>query len=371
MRHAYWCEQMLSIRRLSAAVTYNIYAWGARSSGVQGDGVTTPATRSPVLKLSTVKLLDIQSHQSSAYVTTANEGFVTGLNNTGQLGVGDTLPHSSWVQLPGSDWVKILIGNSFGIALKKDGSVYHAGSKSGSKDGNAGTSGNNETWTRITGAGYDNTDIAIGANHVVLLKTNGDIAPFGLNTSGQCCVGNTTSPVTTPTTISGADAKFIECAYNATLIIKNSDSKIYSSGGLPTVGFVTSKTSLTKLNDNTYKRIIGSGSSAASAVFAIRTDDTVDCWGNNGNGQQSDGTTTQHNTPISFDSGNTYLDIATGTIGSSGTIGIRSGGGMYGCGSYTVNGLGQASGNQLTMMQIGTDLWSGVSGKGNTFFAWK
>ena len=350
---------------------YDLYAWGLRGAGVQGDNVTSPSTTSPVLKVSDLDFTHIDCYQSSAYVDSNHNGFVTGLNTSGQLGLSDTTAHNAWVQLSGSNWQKILFGPSFGIALKTDGSVWHAGSKSGSKDGNGGTTGNNTAWTQI-GSSTDNVDIAVGSAHVVLLKSNGDIATFGLNTNGQCCLGHTTSPVTSPTTVSGVNAGFIEACSTATFVIKSTDSKLYTAGNANQNGHGSSKTSLTILNSDLYLKVITSSSSSSTGIFAIRTSNVVDCWGSNGQSQLGDGTTTLRSTPITFNSGNLYTDIATGIIGSGATVGIRTDGTMWGCGNYQGNGLGQASGNQSTPAQIGSySDWAGVSGRGLTFFAWK
>lgn len=361
---------------------WNLYAWGNRTAGVQGDGLTSPNLRSPTAKSLTLDLLMIVTGSYSGYITKSGELFVAGLNTNGQLGIGDTSAHNSWTQVAGT-WKYISFADVFGYAIDSNGKLYHAGTKQGYRDGAGGTSGNNTSWTQI-GTDTDWVSVSAGGSNSggwgVAIKDTGAIYAWGQNavTGGSCGVGQGTSNVSTPTRMifsdnSNASAKSVGCTTSATIII-GTDDKLYTTGGATYNGLFSAKTKLTALDaSNTYSKI--AGGVGTNSFFAKRIAGDWIAGGHNANGQLGNGSTTNVNTFESFNGASTDWDWITLSNCASlfAAIGRKNNGTLFGWGSYATNGLGNSSGNTTSPTQIGSDTdWRGLSSfAGVSVFAWK
>ena len=117
------------------------------------------------------------------------------------------------------DWAAIACGGTedsgetFCLALKKDGSLWAWGSNSGGGGIGLGEEKSTTTPTRV-GAANDWAAIACGDDFSLALKTDGTLWAWGDNSSGQLGIGNTSTPagagemefpVSTPTRVGKAN----------------------------------------------------------------------------------------------------------------------------------------------------------------------
>lgn len=102
------------------------YSWGRGDNGARGDGSKTTKKNYPTrVKLST-KVVKVSSFASHALFLGANGNvFSTGVNEYGQLGMGNTKTLWTPKQISGLTCVKdIEVGRYNSFALKTDGSVW-------------------------------------------------------------------------------------------------------------------------------------------------------------------------------------------------------------------------------------------------------
>jgi alpha-tubulin suppressor-like RCC1 family protein len=124
-------------------------------------------------------------------------------------------------------------------------------------------------------------------------------------------------------------------------------------------GTTTSRTTPVPVGTSTWKAVSAGG----SHTCAIRSDDTLWCWGSNSHGQLGDGTLTNRTTPGQVGSG-TWKTISATT--SATTCGIQSDDTLW-CWGYNGNGqVGDGTTTSRTSpVPIGTDTWRTVSAGGH------
>ncbi|MGD9751631.1 MAG: RCC1 domain-containing protein [Acidimicrobiia bacterium] len=121
-----------------------------------------------------------------------------GRNTSGQLGLatnaGNNNANPTPTQVPGlSGIVDVEAGASHSVVLRSDGTVWTFGENERGQLGNATNNGNtneNHTPTQVSGLSGI-VDIAAAATHTVVLRNDGTVWGFGLNTFGQ--LGTTTN----------------------------------------------------------------------------------------------------------------------------------------------------------------------------------
>jgi len=118
------------------------------------------------------------------------------------------------------------------------------------------------------------------------------------------------------------------------------------------------------VNDSGYLTGVAQISAGGSHACVVKTDGTAYCWGYNGNGQLGDNTNTQRNTPVQVhgvnDSG--YLtSVSQISVGGNNTCAVKTDGTAY-CWGY--NGNGQLGDNTNTQRNTPVQV-HGVSNSGN------
>ena len=121
-----------------------------------------------------------------------------GENSFGQLGNGTTTTRRTAAPVTGLNGVIDLHGGrEHEVALKSNGTVWTWGSNVEGQQGRGNTA-NALVPTQVTSLGTDNVAVETGHNHTMVLKSNGTVWEFGLNSDGQLGDGTTTmrrSPV--------------------------------------------------------------------------------------------------------------------------------------------------------------------------------
>ncbi|HZF53388.1 MAG TPA: MopE-related protein, partial [Polyangiaceae bacterium] len=169
-----------------------VWAWGSRSNGQTGTGVSSTPQTSPiqVQGLPAIKAIAAGGYHSLAV---DENGFVYawGQNSSGQLGLGtaSSTHQGTPVQVPGLSNIKaVAAGEWHSMAMDAEGDIWVWGSNTYSQIGQGGSSGGNfPTPTKLTiqdGA----AGIAAGAFHCLVVSKSGAVWSWGSNTYGQ--IGN-------------------------------------------------------------------------------------------------------------------------------------------------------------------------------------
>ncbi len=233
-----------------------------------------------------------------------------GANGNGQLGLGDTTPRYEPVQVPGlTGVVQVSAGLYHSMALRGDGQVFIWGQNTYGQIGN-GSSGSGTDQQVPYNVGLSNVkQIAAGGYHCLVLLTDGTLRSWGYNGTG--CVGNatTTSPVTSPVTVVGA---------------------------------------------NRYRFIGGGGLHS----LAVRDDGTAWGWGWDTNGQLgNDATLANQSSPVQIAGLSNIVAVAGGYIHS---LAVTAGGGFYAWGDDENGQLGDNAAlvDQPTPVSVGASVSS-------------
>ncbi|OGG61213.1 hypothetical protein A3C87_03645 [Candidatus Kaiserbacteria bacterium RIFCSPHIGHO2_02_FULL_49_34] len=260
-----------------------------------------------------------------------------GGNVAGQLGLGDTNERLNPVQV-GTDtnWKDVRGGASFAVGLRTDGTLYGWGSNNAGRTGLGITSGTTLTPTQI-GTATDWQSLAVGNAYACAIKTNGTLWCWGLNTSSQLGLGDTTSR-TTPTQV-GIDTNWESVAAGsiATAAVKTNGT-LYTWGDNEFSklghGDTTARTIPTQVGTATNWRTV-----AVTDVYmlALKTNNTLYAWGNNTTGALGLGDTALRTTPTQVGTANNWVSIGHG---NSFSFAIKQDGTMYSTGTNANGRLG-------------------------------
>lgn len=289
-----------------------LWTWGTAGNGRLGNGTSSGNLSSPVQVGALTDWAecssDIDANGFSFVTKTDGTLWGWGINNAGQLGLGDTANRSSPVQVGSlSNWSKIAIG-SHTQAIKTDGTLWGWGVNNNGAIGD-GTVANKSSPVQI-GALSDWASIDAAPAHTLAVKTDGSLWSWGSNVLGRLGDG--------------------------TVVGKSSPSQ---------VGALTD-----------WSKVSG-----ADGSLAIKTDGSLWAWGNNAsNGQLGLGNTTNYSSPVQVGFLTDWFSISQ----RDHTLAIKTDGGMWSWGRGLFGAQGQ--GDTITRsspVQIGslTD-WAKVDG---------
>ncbi len=166
--------------------------------------------------------------------------------------------------------------------------------------------------------------LAAGADHSLLIGSDGSLWAWGSNSSGQLGDGTTTAR-TTPTPILTGVATLAAGSYH-TLALKT-DGSLWAWGynyyGQLGDGTTTNRSTPTQV-------LTGVAAIAAGGdhTLALKTDGSLWAWGANGYGQLGDGTTTNRSTPKQVLTG-----VAAIAAGGDHTLALKTDGSLWAWGS--------------------------------------
>lgn len=164
----------------------SVFAWGSQSLGELGNGQTSDSTRRPGQALGLEHIRQISAGASHS-LALRDDGtvFAWGLNNDGRLGLGfdrGLVPVAQPVA--GLPRMKaVAAGGDHSLALAEDGRVFAWGLN------DVGQLGLGDTVTRLSPVAVaglsDVVAIAAGGAHALALQRDGRLFAWGLNASGQ------------------------------------------------------------------------------------------------------------------------------------------------------------------------------------------
>jgi alpha-tubulin suppressor-like RCC1 family protein len=297
-------------------------AWGSNEFGQLGNGTTTNSSN-PVLVnrngvLAGKTVVAIAAGMSTSLVLCADGTLASwGKGAGGSLGTGGTANSSVPVLvksdgvLAGRRPVAIASGTGHSLVLCADGALVTWGLGDSGQLGN-GTFNNNLVPVQVTATGLLATktvqSIAVGSDHSLAVCSDGTVAVWGYNYSGQLGTGNTTTsnvPVAVTTTGVLAGRKVIRAAGGYTQsLVQCADGTLatWGSGTYGQLGQGSNSSSNVPvavvrggvLSGKTVAALSGGG---AHHVVAT-TDGILATWGYNSLGQLGTGTMVNSNVPV-------------------------------------------------------------------------
>ncbi|MFJ5546872.1 RCC1 domain-containing protein [Streptomyces sp. NPDC093225] len=301
-----------------------VKAWGHNSSGQLGNGGrASQAVPATVPGLTDIK--DVAAGGSHALaLDTRGQVYSWGNNAYGQLGnnrTGDGRTVADRVQLPPRA-AQISAGCDFSLALLENGAVYAWGRGVHGQLGN-GSRALSSVPVKVQGLS-DIVEIDAGCHHALARTADNTVKSWGYNLYGQLGDSSTTSS-TVPVDVdwlegvteieAGADHNYA----------RTSDSRIWGWGSNqygqllePDETFEAGASRTNRTAPIEIRRLEGVQHLAAGARHGMAvTADKVFTWGDNGEGQLGNGTTTARYAPVDIlDEGSAIKDV-TASLGGN------------------------------------------------------
>jgi alpha-tubulin suppressor-like RCC1 family protein len=274
-----------------------------------------------------------------------------GKNTWGHLGTNDRNPTSSPVQTVsgGITWKSASCGYSHTAGIKSDGSLWLWGYNS---SGQLGDNTNTHRSSPIQTISNVNTwwQVSCGGFHTSAIKNNGSLWLWGLGSSGQLGDNTTVSKSSPVQTIAGGTTwKQVSCGYHFVAAIK-SDNTLWCWGlndfGQLGTNNVTSVSSpvQTVSGGTSWKQVACQGKIVLNPhAAAIKTDNSLWVWGNNSYGQLGTNDQTHRSSPIQTVSAT--KDWKWVAVGHQRTVAIKTDGSLW---CWGRNSYGQLGDNTVT-----------------------
>lgn len=309
-----------------------LWAWGWNGMGQLGDGTTTNRSK-PVKVMSDVKAADAGDYFTAA-VKKDGTLWVWGDNSNGKSGAGsDANIISTPVQI-----MKDVAAVSACLELwviKTDGNLYGLG-YGAAEDGTIVKRGEPSDIQEVM---PDVAMVSAGDTFVMAVKKDGTLWAWGANLEGQVGNGETSmDPVSKPFQVM-TDVASVSAGADHTMALKT-DGSVWTWGenGDGELGYKTDS-----FRSGTPAKVM-TGVSAIHAGFgvsmALKTDGTLWAWGKNSVGQLGDGTTTNRFGPVKVMAG-----VAAMTSNGYTSMVVKSDGTLWSWGSNPFGIIGDGTEN--------------------------
>ena len=420
-----WTSKISASATHTVAINSNgeLWAWGSNTGGQIGQGNTTSPLSSPTRIGSANNWVECSAGSGITFaINSSGQLWACGVNTSGQLGRGNTTsPQTSLVQI-GTDtnWSKIYASpqSTHVHAIRTNGTLWGWGINNGGQLGIGNTTSPQTSPVQV-GTDTNWQSVSPGNGFVVAKRTTGALWIWGNNTNGELGRGNTTSPQTSPIQV-GSDTNWANYSAGSfwTIAIKN-NGEMWSwgtnSSGVSGQNTLTGNTlTPTRIGTGTNWSKVSGGS---ASTVALTTTNELWSWGQNSNGRsailidypnlffvehnigkiakisqgnssyflaltttgqlwgwgsntvgqlgQGNATVPTYSRPVRIGTASNWTDISAG---SGATFAINSLGELWTCGTNSsgITGLGTTTGNTVTLTRIGTDSnWLKVSGGGS------
>lgn len=346
-------------------VNGSLYTWGRNNFGQLGTGTSTGDLTNPTItKLSTItNVASIGFNQNNSLAITDDGSVWTwGANSSGQLGMGNTGdlqtsatdvgPRNPPRKVPGiTNAVMGVYGFDHAVILKSDGTVVSFGLNSVGQLGNGtgGTGTYSANPVTVTGLPNDIIQVIAGAEHSAALTKSGDVYVWGRDQYGNLgdgVLGTATEVNFTPKKVSSLSGiVHIANGRDHILALKN-DGTVYAWGlaasGQLGIGGSGSPTPVPTptLVSGLYNVVSVWANGTQS--FAILSDGTVKGWGANSSGNLGTGLTTPAKLYTPGDIVVGVKDIQYFGCGALHNFAILKSGSLYGWGWNFKGSIGRA-----------------------------
>lgn len=267
----------------------------------------------------------------------------------------------------GGTWSQVAAGGNFGCAIKQNGTLacwgYNGSGQLGMKVTQPKTSpvgvNGGSVWTNIT-TGGTNTGEAFSCG----IKSDKSLWCWGSNDYGNLGDGSSTDR-STPTAISGGGSwKDVALGSVSACAIKADDS-IWCwganwYGNLGDGTYNDSSVPVLISGGGSWKQISINGDWGDDTVCAIKSDDTLHCWGYNGDGNMGDGTFVEKEQPTAVSGGGSWKQVS---VGNDFTCGLKTDSTLW-CwgGNYNGNfGDGTYNDSNIPVLTTGATTWQQIS----------
>ena len=221
-----------NVHSLAVKINGTLWSWGNGQFGQLGNGLFNSATWI-VTQVGTANdwLTVSAGKKFSLAIKTNGTLWSWGLNNFGQLGLGNIINQNLPVQVgTASNWLKIDAGNQHSLAIDNTGFVYAWGDNTFGQFGNG--TNTNSLIPILVSSSNNWAEVSAGLDHSLFLNSFGFLFSSGNNTNGQLCNGsNSPSNMIMPATNSGAQFRYIAISAGGghSLAIDNLN-QLWSSG---------------------------------------------------------------------------------------------------------------------------------------------
>ena len=273
-----------------------LWTWGNGSYGCLGD-LQDSDRSSPVMIANGKTWKSIGGanyyYGCSAAIDDNDHLFVWGLNDHGQLGLGDQNNRSSPIQMGGKTWSQVSSSAYSMGAIDTDGKLWMWG------DGGYGALGLNSTEDYSSpvqvGADTDWMQIACGYHYTMAIKNDGTLWAWGEGNDGKIGLGNE-NDYSSPTQV-GSDTN-----WNKVATCNDHSAAIKEDGSL----FIWGKNNHGQLgqgnqiNTSSPVQVSGTWTDITCGEYhtAAIKNSTLWTWGENGDGQLGDGTQDDKFSPV-------------------------------------------------------------------------
>ena len=210
-----WTNQVndtqAAVQAIKSDGTY--WVWGQDSGGCLGlshvNGIYKYSSPVQLGSGTDWKTVSRGGNAGEAYgIKTDGTLYAWGANNKGQLGLNQGPAQltgaSSPIQIPGTTWVNICIGEASAIATKTDGTLWTWGDNNYGQLGQNSVNDPRSSPVQIPGTNWNTLQIVANQNGFVALKTDGTAWVWGRNADGQLGQNSTTN-YSSPIQIPGTD----------------------------------------------------------------------------------------------------------------------------------------------------------------------
>ena len=291
------------------AATLTIRATSDYDTRRSGTATVTISPSMPVLTEATVD--KIATGRSSFLIKDNGTIWGAGLNNRGQLGLGDTRNRTAYVPAlvtPATLTFKAVSAFAYGteshtLAITPDGTLYTWGYNNRGQLGNGGTANRNVPTLTSLGTSVKFKAVAAGRNFSAAIAEDDQLYTWGWNNEGQLGIGATSPTIrNTPQTMNNTALRF--------QAVSAGDRCVYAI---------------------TYEGVDAAGNNLPGKLYA---------WGNNGSGRLGTGNTTRRTAPTPIAVGGSFDPIVKMVAGRSlgHVLVLTADGTLYSCGA---NGYGQ------------------------------
>jgi alpha-tubulin suppressor-like RCC1 family protein len=281
----------------------------------------------------------------TAHATGPGTPFAWGNNAFGQLGDGTTMAHlSPRAVLSIDDAVDLSGGREHVVALRSDGQVWTWGSNNFGQIGD-GTAQNRPAPTLVNGIA-NVTDVATGHYHTLAIRSDGTAWGWGYNTLGQLGDGSTTNR-RTPVRIGSLTGVVGVAGGRSMTYVLLANGTLWATGANADgqLGNGTRTTSLSPVRVGTLTDVV-SIAGGRDHGLAVLGDGTVWAWGDNAYGQLGDGTLTDRTAPVQVGGIANAMAVIAGAHHS---VALRADGTVL---TWGRNNLGQLGDRTTTLRRV-------------------